>query len=160
ELVLDDGSGTLYSPAPNSAAYSQLTVLAAPVQQSLERYFMTLTLITQQGTGRMTAKQIEDLSHLLGQRLSILYEFNAPEFFDRTLFKSFVETLAKFDYLQLDEEQIIHFDHRLERMAEDSRLILNADTLNTLQHMTCVTDEEVDTAMQAIAKKKERRMKK
>jgi len=160
ELVLDDGAGTLYSPAPNSAAFSQLTVLAAPVQQSLERYFMTLTLITQQGTGRMTAKQIEDLSHLLGQRLSILYEFNAPEFFDRTLFKSFVEALAKFDYLQLDEEQVIHFDHRLERMAEDSRLILNADTLNTLQHMTSVTDEEVDAAMQAIAKKKERRIKK
>lgn len=159
ELVLDDGSGTLFSPAPNSAAFSQLTVLAAPVQQSLERYFMTLTLITQQGTGRMTAKQIEDLSHLLGQRLSILYEFNAPEFFDRTLFKSFVEALAKLDYLQIDEEQIIHFDHRLDRMAEDARLILNADTLNTLQHMTCVTDEEVDAAMQAIAKKKERRVK-
>ncbi|MEC7119852.1 MAG: glycerol-3-phosphate 1-O-acyltransferase PlsB [Pseudomonadota bacterium] len=160
ELVLDDGTGTLYSPAPNTEAYSQLTVLAAPVQQSLERYFMTLTLITQQGSGRMTAKQIEDLSHLLGQRLSVLYEFDAPEFFDRALFRSFVDALAKLEYLTIDDEQLIHFGHQLERMAEDSRLVLNLETLNTLQHMTFVTDAEVEAAMHAMAKKKERRPKK
>jgi glycerol-3-phosphate O-acyltransferase len=156
-LVLDDGNDTLYSPTPNSEAFNQLTVLAAPIQQSLERYFMTLTLISQQGSGRMTAKQIEDLSHLLGQRLSVLYEFDSPEFFDRALFRSFIEALREMDYLQIGEDGIIHFDERINHMAHDARLVLNVDTLNTLQHMTCVTDDEVNAAMTALAKKKEKK---
>jgi glycerol-3-phosphate O-acyltransferase len=156
-LVLDDGHDMLFSPAPNSEAFNQLTVLAAPVQQSLERYFMTLTLISQQGSGRITAKQIEDLSHLLGQRLSVLYEFDSPEFFDRALFRSFIEALTHMEYLTIDDEGIIHFDHRIDSMAEDARLVLNVETLNTLQHMTCVTDDEVNSAMTALAKKKERK---
>ncbi len=159
ELVLDDGSSTVYSPPPNSEAYNQLGVLAAPVQQSLERYFMTLTLLSQQGSGRITAKQVEDLSHLLGQRLSVLYEFNSPEFFDKALFRSFVSALSELKYVTIDDQGLIHFDHRLINMAEDSRLVLNADTLNALQHMTNVSEEEIQSAIAALAKKKERKPK-
>ncbi|AXI01880.1 glycerol-3-phosphate 1-O-acyltransferase PlsB [Aquirhabdus parva] len=159
ELVLDDGSNTVYSPPPNSEAYNQLGVLAAPVQQSLERYFMTLTLLSQQGSGRITAKQVEDLSHLLGQRLSVLYEFNSPEFFDKALFRSFVAALSELKYVTIDDQGLIHFDHRLINMAEDSRLVLNADTLNALQHMTNVSEEEIQSAIAALAKKKERKPK-
>ena len=38
---------------------------------------MTLALITQRGSGNISTKQVEELSHLLGQRLSVLYEFNS-----------------------------------------------------------------------------------
>ncbi len=156
ELVLDDGSNTLYSPQPNSESYNQLSVLAAPVQQSLERYFMTVTLLVQQGSGRITSKQVEDLSHLLGQRLGVLYEFNSPEFFDKALFRSFVAALAELKYITI-LEGLIHFDHRLINMAEDARLVLNAETLNALQHMTNVSEEEVQTAIAGLAKKNVRR---
>lgn len=156
ELVLDDGSHTLYSPQPNSESYNQLSVLAAPVQQSLERYFMTVTLLVQQGSGRITSKQVEDLSHLLGQRLGVLYEFNSPEFFDKALFRSFVAALAELKYISIDEG-LIHFDHRLINMAEDARLVLNAETLNALQHMTNVTEEEVQSAIAGLAKKNVRK---
>lgn len=159
ELVLDDGASSLYSPQPNSETYNQLSVLAAPVQQSLERYFMTLTLISQQGSGRITAKQVEDLSHLLGQRLSVLYEFDSPEFFDKALFRSFVDALSELKYLTIDNQGLIHFDHRLIDMAQDSRLVLHAETLNALQHMTNVTEEEIQTAITTLAKKKERKPK-
>ncbi len=156
ELVLEDGSNTLYSPQPNSESYNQLSVLAAPVQQSLERYFMTVTLLVQQGSGRITSKQVEDLSHLLGQRLGVLYEFNSPEFFDKALFRSFVSALAELKYITI-LDGLIHFDHRLINMAQDARLVLNAETLNALQHMTNVTEEEVQSAIAGLAKKKERK---
>ncbi|MBC7752038.1 MAG: glycerol-3-phosphate 1-O-acyltransferase PlsB, partial [Candidatus Saccharibacteria bacterium] len=156
ELVLDDGSNTLYSPQPNSESYNQLSVLAAPVQQSLERYFMTVTLLVQQGSGRITSKQVEDLSHLLGQRLGVLYEFNSPEFFDKALFRSFVAALGKLKYITI-LDGLIHFDYRLINMAQDARLVLNADTLNALQHMTNVSEEEVQSAIAGLAKKNVRR---
>ena len=156
-LVFEDGADVLYSPSPNTEQHNQLSVLAAPVQQSLERYFMTLTLITRQGSGRVSAKQIEDLSHLLGQRLSVLYEFNSPEFFDKALFRSFIAALAEQQYLTIDADGIMHFDHQLETIAGDAHLVLNEDTLNTLQHVTCVTDDEVQAAMNALERKKERK---
>jgi glycerol-3-phosphate O-acyltransferase len=156
-LVVEDGADMLYSPSPNTEQHNQLSVLAAPVQQSLERYFMTLTLITRQGSGRVSAKQIEDLSHLLGQRLSVLYEFNSPEFFDKALFRSFIAALAEQQYLTIDADGIMHFDHQLETIAGDAHLVLNEDTLNTLQHVTCVTDDEVQAAMNALERKKERK---
>jgi glycerol-3-phosphate O-acyltransferase len=147
----------LFCPAPNSESFSQLRVLAAPVQQSLERYFMTVTLIHSQGSGRISTRQLEDLSHLLGQRLSILYEFNSPEFFDKGLFKRFIETLVQQHYLTISAEGLIAFDHRLSTMAEDANLVLDAETINTLKHIASITDEEVAAAMLALERKAKKR---
>ncbi|MER0128434.1 hypothetical protein ABQG75_22335, partial [Franconibacter daqui] len=69
-LIQQDDEGNLISSAPNTEEHNQLVVLATPVKQSLERYYMTLALITQRGSGNISAKQVEELSHLLGQRLS------------------------------------------------------------------------------------------
>ncbi|WP_026472321.1 glycerol-3-phosphate 1-O-acyltransferase PlsB [Alkanindiges illinoisensis] len=157
ELIMDDGRETLYSPAPNSESYNQLGVLATPVKQSLERYFMTLALLRQRGSGRVTAKQIEDLSHLLGQRLSVLYEFNSPEFFDKTLFQSFIGALTQLGYIRLDENQVLYFDETLINMADNARLVLDEDTMNHLQHITNFSDEEVIAAIAALEKQKSRR---
>lgn len=157
EMALDDGQDNFYSPAPNSEAFNQLSVLANPVRQSLERYFMTLALIKQRGSGQATSKQIEDLSHLLGQRLSVLYEFNSPEFFDKALFQSFIGTLTELGYLRVNEDQILHFDENLINMADNARLVLDEDTLNHLQHITDFNDEEVLEAITKLEKQKLRR---
>lgn len=157
ELVQDDGSQALYSPTPNSEAYNQLVVLSTPVKQSLERYFMTLALLTQRGSGQISARLIEDLSHLLGQRLSVLYEFDSPEFFDKSLFKSFIQALEQLDYLHIDQEGLIHFDERLINMADNARLVLDEDTLNNLHHITAFSDEEIQLAMEALEKQKNKR---
>ncbi|XID74757.1 glycerol-3-phosphate 1-O-acyltransferase PlsB [Alkanindiges sp. WGS2144] len=157
ELILDDGREMLYSPAPNSEAYNQLDVLATPVKQSLERYFMTLALLKQRGSGHATAKQIEDLSHLLGQRLSVLYEFNSPEFFDKVLFQSFIGALVELGYIRRDEQDLLHFDEALIDMADNARLVLDEDTMNHLEHMTSFSDDEVIAAIATLDKQKSRR---
>ena len=157
EMILDDGHDMLYSPAPNSEAYNQLGVLATPVKQSLERYFMTLSLLKQRGSGHATSKQIEDLSHLLGQRLSVLYEFNSPEFFDKSLFQSFILALTELGYIRKEENDVLYFDDSLIDMANNARLVLDEDTLNHLEHITNFTDEEVIAAIATLDKQKSRR---
>ncbi len=156
DLIENDGH-TLFCPLPNSAAFTQLRVLAAPVQLSLERYFMTVTLIHSQGSGRISTRQLEDLSHLLGQRLSILYEFNSPEFFDKGLFKRFIETLTQRGYLTLSSSGLIDFDDRLATMAADASLVLDADKLNTLRHLASISDSDVEAAMLALERKAKKR---
>ena len=157
EMILDDGNDMLYSPAPNSEAYNQLGVLATPVKQSLERYFMTLALLKQRRSGHATSKQIEDLSHLLGQRMSVLYEFNSPEFFDKSLFQSFIGALTELGYIRKEDNDMLYFDDALIDMANNARLVLDEDTLNHLEHITNFTDDEVIAAIATLDKQKSRR---
>lgn len=99
-LIVELNDGMLSVPEANSSSYQQLQVLATPVEQSLERYFMTLALLAQQGSGNLTEDEVVDLCHLLGQRLSVLYADDIPDFFDRALFTSFVTALIRLDYLK------------------------------------------------------------
>ena len=121
-LIVDLGNGMLGAPEANSSNYQQLEVLAAPVEQSLERYFMTLALLAQQGSGNLTAEEVVDLCHLLGQRLSVLYADDIPDFFDRALFISFVNALIRLDYLQKEEETgVLTFDQRINDIAHHAK---------------------------------------
>ena len=163
-LISIDDQNSLFCPAPNSEDHNQLVVLAAPVRQSLERYYMTLALITQRGSGNISTKQVEDLSHLLGQRLSVLYEFNSPEFFDKALFQSFIKVLTEQGYISKNEEGSIVFDEQFRNVAQYANLVLDDVTLQMLQHITSFTDDELKDALDAVAeqqaKKRLKRKKK
>lgn len=152
-----DQDGDLVSLAPNSEEHNQLVILAAPVKQSLERYYMTLALIAQRGSGNISAKQVEDLSHLLGQRLSVLYEFNSPEFFDKALFQSFLKVLIQQGYIKTNSEGAIEFDRNFSNMAEGAKLVLDEATLQMLQHITTFSDEELKSALEAMASQQAKR---
>lgn len=156
----EDDPEQLYSPAPNSEQHKQLQVLAKPVKQSLERYFMTMALINQGGSGKISVKQVEELSHLVGQRLSVLYEFNSPEFFDKALFQSFLKVLTSQGYIATTEDGLLQFDERLTAIAQDAHLILDEDTLHMLKQITYFTDEELTNAFDALAKQKASRIRK
>lgn len=152
-----DQDGDLVSLAPNSEEHNQLVILAAPVKQSLERYYMTLALIAQRGSGNISAKQVEDLSHLLGQRLSVLYEFNSPEFFDKALFQSFLKVLTQQGYIRTNSEGSIEFDRQFSNMAQGAKLVLDEATLQMLQHITTFSDDELKAALEAMASQQAKR---
>ncbi|NNG76918.1 glycerol-3-phosphate 1-O-acyltransferase PlsB [Acinetobacter sp. ANC 4277] len=157
KLISEDAEGNLESPAPNSEDHNQLVVLAAPVMQSLERYYMTLALITQRGSGNISTRQVEELSHLVGQRLSVLYEFNSPEFFDKALFQSFIKVLTQQGYIRNNEDNAIVFDENFQNVAQYANLVLDDVTLQMLQHITTFSDEELKEALDAVAAQQAKR---
>ncbi|MCE1271060.1 MAG: glycerol-3-phosphate 1-O-acyltransferase PlsB [Acinetobacter sp.] len=156
-LIFQDHDGNLFSPTPNSEEHQKLLTLGMPVKQSLERYYMTLALITQRGSGNISTKQVEELSHLLGQRLSVLYEFNSPEFFDKSLFQSFIKVLTQQNYIRNNEHGFIEYDDNFSEMAAGAQLVLDETTLQMLQHITTFTDEELATALEAMASQQAKR---
>ncbi|RKG54762.1 glycerol-3-phosphate 1-O-acyltransferase PlsB [Acinetobacter cumulans] len=164
KLISEDAEGNLVSPAPNSEHHNQLVVLAAPVMQSLERYYMTLALITQRGSGNISTRQVEELSHLVGQRLSVLYEFNSPEFFDKALFQSFIKVLTQQGYISTNADNAIVFDENFQNVAQYANLVLDDVTLQMLQHITTFSDDELKEALDKVAaeqaKKRLKRKKK
>ena len=156
-LIFQDHDGNLFSPTPNSEEHQKLVTLGLPVKQSLERYYMTLALITQRGSGNIPTKQVEELSHLLGQRLSVLYEFNSPEFFDKALFQSFIKVLTQQNYIRNNEQGLIEYDDNFSEMAAGAQLVLDEATLQMLQHITTFSDEELATALEAMASQQAKR---
>ncbi len=156
-LIVDLGNGMLSVPDANSNCYQQLQVLAAPVEQSLERYFMTLALLAQQGSGNLTEEEVVDLCHLLGQRLSVLYADDIPDFFDRSLFTSFVNALIRLNYLQKDEETgVLTFDQRINDIASHAN-VLSPDMMQILQQVASLDDKEIAHAITEISNKKQRK---
>ncbi len=155
-LTARNAAGVIACPSPNSEEYAELSVLGQGVRQNLERYYMTVSLLTQQGSGSITQKRLEDLCQLLAQRLSILHEFSAPEFSDKALFHTFVETLRETGQIHTDDTDHLTFDHHLMDVAEGARLILPPDMRQAIQQITRVTDEEVEAAMAATEKKKKK----
>jgi len=157
KLITEDSEGHLISPAPNSEEHNQLLVLAGPVMQSLERYYMTLALITQRGSGNISTRQVEELSHLVGQRLSVLYEFNSPEFFDKALFQGFIRVLTQQGYISTNAEGSIVFDSNFSNIAANANLVLDDVTLQMLQHITTFSDEELKQVLDAVAAQQAKR---
>ncbi|MBE0405652.1 glycerol-3-phosphate 1-O-acyltransferase PlsB [Psychrobacter sp. AOP22-C1-22] len=157
-LIIELSDGILSVPETNSKCYQQLQVLATPVGQSLERYFMTLALLAQQGSGNLTENEVVDLCHLLGQRLSVLYADDIPDFFDRALFTSFISALTRLDYLQKDDETgVLTFDQRINDIAHHAKYVLTPDMMQILQQVASLDEAEITHAITEISNKKQRK---
>ena len=134
----DEGGGreAVYAaPALNSDEYEQLALLGQTLRPSLMRYFITVAILIQQGSGKVTAAELESLCHLQAQRLSLLHEFNAPEFFDKAIFRTLIATLTKRGQARMDEAGKIHFDENLKEAAAQAPFVLPPDVRQTILSM-------------------------
>lgn len=162
-LVREKSGGCLAPPASSSEEHGRLHVLSRALRQTLVRYYMTITILSQRGSGKLTQQQLEELCHLLAQRLSLVREFSAPEFFDKALFRGFLDTLKRLDYLFATPQGQLVFDDRLTRLAEQSLEVLPSGIRQAILQVTLITDEEVNSALQALEdarQKKENRKSK
>lgn len=121
--------------AQSSENEQRLVLLANPAEQSLERYFMTLTLLAKEGSGSVSLSQVVNMCHLVAQRLSALYGEDLPDGFDKALFAGFLNTLIRIGYAKEDNGMLL-FDERIQTIAQYARLVLPASTLNILAHAT------------------------
>ena len=154
-VIVDLGQGVVGSPEGNSEAHQQLMVLASPAQQSLERYFMALTLLSEQGSNRLNTEQVVNLCYVLGQRVSVLHADDLPDMFDKALFTSFIDTLVRVGYVTIDDKTgLLTFDERIDKIAEHAKFVLHPDMMQLLRHTARLSHDEITLAMQEIKKKR------
>ncbi|MEE4639742.1 MAG: glycerol-3-phosphate 1-O-acyltransferase PlsB [Wenzhouxiangella sp.] len=123
------------APGGSNETY-YLRLLANTMVQTFERYFITVTVLAKNGSGCLTRQQLEQLCILSAQRISLLHQFEAPEFYDRTLFKQFIESLTESGILGRDDNGCLVFDQRLEGFARDARLILDKEVRHAIIQVT------------------------
>ncbi|WP_342243114.1 glycerol-3-phosphate 1-O-acyltransferase PlsB [Pseudomonas sp. OTU5201] len=105
-------------PAPSSRQFVLLTLLARAIVQTLQRFYMAIALLLNAGQNQLSAEELEDLCTVMAQRLSILHGLNAPEFFDKSLFRHFIQTLLDQRVLRRDEAGKLSYHELLGELAE------------------------------------------
>jgi glycerol-3-phosphate O-acyltransferase len=131
-----DGGNEWRRPPPNSARAVQLSLLAQATIQTIEHYYLAVGLLLQAGSGEITQSALEERCHLMGQRMTMLYGINSPEFFDRALFKNFIDLLRARGVIRVSAAGKLEFDDVLIRVATDAQLVLNEQIRHSILQVT------------------------
>jgi glycerol-3-phosphate O-acyltransferase len=123
-------------PAPTSLEAVELSLLAEATIQTIERYYLVIALLLQAGSGNIGQEALEQRCHLMAQRMSLLYGLHSPEFFDRSLFRNFIELLCRRDVVQASEDGTLKFGEPLLGVATDAQLVLSEQIRHDILQVT------------------------
>lgn len=133
--LTEDGDELLRPPV-SSNNYIILSVLSEQVIQILERYYIAIALLQRSGSGTVDKDEMVKNCSLMAQRISILHGLNAPEFFDKSLFKNLIDELLDRQVLTLNDDKHIEFGERIENISNDAKILLNADLRRSILQVT------------------------
>lgn len=131
-----DGDEQLVRSAGESDELFRLRGLGNPLQQAFERYYIALSVLAKNGSGTLSAGELESLCQLAAQRLSLLYAQTAPEFFDKSLFRGFIQKLRELELVWTDDNAKLMFDERLTQWARGARTILSRELRHTIEKVS------------------------
>ena len=131
-------------PAPSSREFVLLTLLARAIVQTLQRFYMASALLLNAGQHAISAEELEDLCTVMAQRLSILHGLNAPEFFDKSLFRHFIQSLLDQGVLRQDAAGKLSHHPALNELAEGAaKRVLPAEIRLSIRQVAMDRNEDV-----------------
>jgi len=136
--VLDAHSeGRILSRGPGQGDGAfQLRAIAQNLLQAFERYYIAIAALVRNGPHTLSSSELENLCSLTAQRLSLLQELNAPEFFDKSLFRGFIQKLRERRVVWTDDAGKLDFDSELEAVARDAKVILSREIRHGILKLT------------------------
>jgi glycerol-3-phosphate O-acyltransferase len=136
QQVNDDEGGILQRNQGQTDEVFRLRAIGHSLQQAFERYYIAISVLVKNGPGTLGAAELESLCHLAAQRLSLLYAESAPEFFDKSLFRSFIQKLREMKLVWPDQNSKLLFDERLDVWAKDAKMILGRELRHTIERVS------------------------
>ncbi|WP_430391722.1 glycerol-3-phosphate 1-O-acyltransferase PlsB [Dyella sp. 20L07] len=139
-------------PGQDDAAF-QLKIIARSLIQAFERYYITIAALVKNGPHTLSGGELENACTLTAQRLALLNELSAPEFFDKALFRGFIHKLRESRIVWTDENGKLDYDHALEDMVRDARVILAREVRHSILKITPGGDGDKEAAPVAAVEK-------
>lgn len=136
ERVSEDDGGILARNAGQTDEVFRLRAIGHSLQQAFERYYIAISVLVKNGAGTLSAGELESQCQLAAQRLSLLYAPAAPEFFDKTLFRGFIQKLRELKLVWPDSNGKLAFDARLDAWAKDAKVILGRELRHTIEKIS------------------------
>jgi len=135
-LLIKDGN-QLQSAAEATESFDHLISIAQIVKPILLRYGILLTLLASQAGHRRTSRrELEQHSQQVAQRLAALFGLNAPESFDRYLFKTTIGVLKEANLIQIAEDNSFDISPKIEQL---NQLILDNVNISSKRIMQKTT---------------------
>lgn len=139
-VITVDGSD-IEIPSPESPEYSCLQDIASITDPTLERFYIVMALL--QHSSLPSLKALESASAGIAEQLSVIYGINSPEFFDKSLFSTFLGELKSEEIVDVNLTVSGSFDP-LESVTARS---LDADVrYNILQAVRKFNDYRANTS--------------
>ncbi len=123
-------------PTTGSTEAVRLSVLAQATIQAVERYYLAIALLLRAGPSALTAEALEQRCVAMAQRMSMLYGLAAPEFFDRAMFREFIDLLRARGVVRQDGVGKLTYDDALVAVADDARGVLSEQIRNSILQVT------------------------
>jgi len=133
--AVGDGRVLERAPGQDDSAF-QLKVIARSLIQAFERYYIAIAALVKHGPHVLSGGELETTCTLTAQRLALLNELTAPEFFDKALFRGFIQKLRERRIVWSDENGKLDYDHALEDMVRDARVILSREMRHAILKIT------------------------
>lgn len=125
--LIIDNAGTI---TPVAEQLMSLKLLAASIQETLQRYAIVLTVLENDQV--IEKAQLEMRSQLIAERLSSLNGVSAPEFFDKKVFAIFIDKLQTLNYLSTAGTA------KADKISELANTVRSLTTLEVRQTITDV----------------------
>lgn len=132
----EEGEMIYCQPDPSSAEFIRLSVLSRTMTQTLERFYMVISLLIRNGSGNIEQEALENQGRVLAQRLSIIHGLNAPEFFDKSLFRGFIEQLRKNGVLDITQTNKLVFGKDIYTVEKQAHLLLTTEIRHSIHQTT------------------------
>jgi glycerol-3-phosphate O-acyltransferase len=123
-------------PATGSKEAVQLSVLAQGTIQMIERYYLAIALLLKAGRMALTQEQLETRCVNMASRMALLYELNSPEFFDKPMFRAFIDLLRERDVVRAGAGNKLDFDDALGEVALDAQVVLSEQIRHSILQVT------------------------
>jgi len=138
--VLKSANRTVERHTGGSIEAGKLRVLANALMQTYERFFLVIAVLSKSGSEQVTVPQLETLCHKTASKLNLLYGFNSPDFFDKSLFKNFISNLKSEDVIETNSDGKIIFTDNLKTFYLGAKRLLSRrirhSVLNLLEPKT------------------------
>lgn len=134
-LARSGPDGAIRAADRYSTEHVGLELLARSLRHLLRRNYLTLALLTQVGSGKLTRERLEELMQMLTQRLSLLFEFAPPDFYERSTFASYMDDLIETGIVGEDDDGLLDLDERSRKWKRSVERLLPADAVLAIRRV-------------------------
>jgi glycerol-3-phosphate O-acyltransferase len=145
-LARRSSNAALRAPERYSTEHAGLELLARSLRHLLRRNYLTIALLTQFGSGRLQRSHLEELMQMFTQRLSMLFEFAPPDFYERSTFASYVDNLIDAGIIDADSDGFLRLDERSRAWKRSVERLLPPDAVFAIRRVSAVRGRGPPTA--------------
>jgi glycerol-3-phosphate O-acyltransferase len=118
-----------------SPEHAGLELLARSLRHLLRRNYLTIALLTRFSAGGLPRKRLEELMQLLTHRLSLLFEFAPPDFYERSTFASYIDTLIETGLIDASADGSLRLHAQARAWEKHVERLLPADAVIAIRRV-------------------------